>query len=258
MRSAFANGFVPPLVAAVAALFSTGPSAQVLNNFPTPSIAYFKSDWCPSLPDRARLQNIAPNYYAKGKSCCIERAILHHWVPLQKIADEFPDGFSETPDDRACTGFRPTDAEADDLLLGKITYSEINRRGQERAAVEATRKQAETAARAAADFAAAKKELPNLPAADACALWGRYVRSDAKELAVLYGAELRRRGIAPKGDTPMTKKIRIGDTRCTLLAAWGEPDAANRTVTAHSAHIQHVYGKSYVYTVNDRITAWQD
>jgi hypothetical protein len=54
------------------------------------------------------------------------------------------------------------------------------------------------------------------------------------------------------------QQIRIGVSRCQVYASWGLPTTENRTVTAVTEHIQHVYGSTYVYTKNGRVTALQD
>ena len=57
--------------------------------------------------------------------------------------------------------------------------------------------------------------------------------------------------------------IYIGMSQCGLYAAWGKPVDENTTVNKYSKRIQHIYGyslssKNYVYTVNGKITSWQN
>ncbi|MGC8728439.1 MAG: hypothetical protein ACP5SD_04140, partial [Elusimicrobiales bacterium] len=40
--------------------------------------------------------------------------------------------------------------------------------------------------------------------------------------------------------------------------SWGEPNDINRTVTSYSVHEQWVYGNTYVYCDDGKVTAWQD
>lgn len=61
------------------------------------------------------------------------------------------------------------------------------------------------------------------------------------------------------------KRIRIGMSRCALYCSWGPCLTENRSVSSSGVFIQHVYGlysqysrPTYVYTVNDKITSWQD
>ena len=71
-------------------------------------------------------------------------------------------------------------------------------------------------------------------------------------------AELKRRH--EKINMPSAKKglIRVGDTRCHLLAAWGKAYQAHWTETRTGSSAQYVFSGSYVYIENDRIVAIQD
>ncbi len=52
--------------------------------------------------------------------------------------------------------------------------------------------------------------------------------------------------------------IYIGDNREKVLKVFGNPDTINRTVTKNLVHEQWVYGRTYIYLENDRVTSWQD
>lgn len=52
-------------------------------------------------------------------------------------------------------------------------------------------------------------------------------------------------------------QIAIGLRETALLCSWGRSEV-NRTVTAHSVWKQYVYGTTYVYVENGRVTAVQD
>lgn len=85
--------------------------------------------------------------------------------------------------------------------------------------------------------------------------------------AASYEAEVKRRGLIAADEWPLVeaKKIRNGMSRCAMYAAFGGPDRENRTVSGSHVHVQHVFNAGYryikafyVYTDNDRVTAWQD
>lgn len=53
-------------------------------------------------------------------------------------------------------------------------------------------------------------------------------------------------------------KIWIGMTREMLISSWGNPNDINRTVGSFGVHEQFVYGSTYVYVENGKLTSWQD
>lgn len=79
--------------------------------------------------------------------------------------------------------------------------------------------------------------------------------------------ELVSRGAVTLDEWDLVEKgaIRIGMSQCALYASWGSPSRQNRSVSGSAERIQHVYNAgyryikaTYVYTVNGRVTSWQD
>lgn len=81
---------------------------------------------------------------------------------------------------------------------------------------------------------------------------------DMKISVKLVKAEALRRKLVFNDSLIRKEKVRIGMSECELYAAWGLPGEQNRTVGSWGVHIQHIYGNSYVYTENGRVTSWQD
>lgn len=80
------------------------------------------------------------------------------------------------------------------------------------------------------------------------------------------GAELVRRNLLTKGDLEAVGRgeLVVGMSRCGMFAVQGIPIGRNTTTTAAGTSIQWVFrntrttGKrEYVYTRDDRVTAWQ-
>lgn len=102
---------------------------------------------------------------------------------------------------------------------------------------------------------------------DFCDDYGKAIRGEelgesgvlAPDVAIkLVKAEARRRKLV-FNDTQIKKGlVRIGMSECQLYAAMGLPNEQNRTVGKWGVHIQHIYGGTYVYTENGRVTSWQD
>jgi len=226
----------------------------------SPSIAYFKSNWCPAEFEEARLVNITKTYYRKPGTCCIDRAILPNGVTLEYMASKFPLGFSETEDTNKCTGYKPEGQDAIDLLSEKATYAEIGkrielRRREQEAEEEAKRKEAY-----AKELADTKESAPSMSPGELCWLYGDAVRSTKNELASIVLSEIRKKKIPHRATAAKDRSIKIGDSVCSMQMALGLPDDANRTVNASGVKIQHVYRKRglYVYTNNGIVTSWQD
>lgn len=53
-------------------------------------------------------------------------------------------------------------------------------------------------------------------------------------------------------------KVNIGMTSDMVRKAWGSPRDINRTVGSWGVHEQWVYGGSYLYFENGKLTSWQD
>jgi hypothetical protein len=56
----------------------------------------------------------------------------------------------------------------------------------------------------------------------------------------------------------INRKVELGMTAEQVTLAWGRPGRINRTVGSWGRHEQWVYGSTYVYLENDRVTSFQD
>jgi hypothetical protein len=102
---------------------------------------------------------------------------------------------------------------------------------------------------------------------DVCRSFGTFRASPLWQASAdSYEAEVRRRKLIADDEWALvgSKKIRTGMSRCVMYASHGSPDRENRTRTAGSERVQHVYNSGYryikayyIYTENDRVTAWQ-
>lgn len=54
------------------------------------------------------------------------------------------------------------------------------------------------------------------------------------------------------------KNVYLNMRVCNMYAAFGTPDNENRHVSSSGVSIQHVYGRTYIYTDNGVVTSWQD
>lgn len=72
--------------------------------------------------------------------------------------------------------------------------------------------------------------------------------------------ELVRRNTFSANELRLVKlhTIEVGMSLQALICAWGESEDQNRTVTAAGERIQHIYGRTLVYTENAVVTAYQD
>ena len=86
------------------------------------------------------------------------------------------------------------------------------------------------------------------------ALWQKVVTAQSVAMAK----------VANKLDSDATKTakkrgIGIGMSREQVLASvWGKPQQVNTTTNAYGTHEQWVYGRSYLYFDNDRLTSIQN
>lgn len=55
----------------------------------------------------------------------------------------------------------------------------------------------------------------------------------------------------------LAKKVGLGMSTDDVIASWGKPDHVNTTVTAYGKHEQWVYGNTYVYFEDGRLTSYQ-
>lgn len=82
----------------------------------------------------------------------------------------------------------------------------------------------------------------------------------------VYRAAMLRRAVRAEGLTGAMQgaiKVRepiLGMNLCSVMAAFGRPNRANRTTTGRGVHWQLVYDhpKRYIYLDNDKVTSWQD
>lgn len=102
--------------------------------------------------------------------------------------------------------------------------------------------------------------IPTMSLAALCEIYGELTRGEvSQELAPAITQALKAKGLAPNKAKALKKTFSIGDGACQMYAALGRPEHANRTVTSRGERIQHVFGnRVYVYTVDGRVTAWQD
>ena len=244
------------IIAASALLVAVEASAQPV----TYELAFFRTDWCPSASERLQLLSVTSNYYAKPGTCCLDRAVLPAGVTPAQFAQQFPRGYSETEDKGVCTGYRPTDEEAARMVKGEVTYDELLDRQKVAQAKKAADDEKSARAQAASDEAAYIASIPSEADGQICMEFGRESRPGGSPgRAKALGVEISKRKLTVSRSKVIDRKISIGDSICTLYGAFGLPEASNRTVTAAGAHIQHVYGRgNYVYTVNGRVTSWQD
>ena len=85
-------------------------------------------------------------------------------------------------------------------------------------------------------------------------------------VAEKYGAEIRRRGLLSEKEWQAAAQgaVFLGMSTCGLYASLGRPHHENKTVTASTDRIQHVYRGiysvrgTYVYTDRGKVTAWQN
>jgi hypothetical protein len=85
-------------------------------------------------------------------------------------------------------------------------------------------------------------------------------RSQLKEKHPEIRAEIEKRGLISDWDAVQSRSIRVGMSRCAVLASWGNPSKINRA----SYGDQWVYcrdgayciNNQYVYVRHGRVTGW--
>lgn len=97
--------------------------------------------------------------------------------------------------------------------------------------------------------------LAKLNDGELCIKAGKY--NDKPELDVIL-AEAKKRKLSYDENSIKSKNIKIDGFMCDVFAVFGRPDRYNRTVTKYGTKVQFVYGRSYIYTENNVITAWSD
>jgi hypothetical protein len=100
---------------------------------------------------------------------------------------------------------------------------------------------------------------------DFCVGYGHAIRMqflpngyDGDEAPRLVRIEAKRRKLQLNDKDVTQEKIRIGMSRCQLLAGWGAPREQKRSVGSWGEDIQHIYPSAYVYTRNGVVKSWQD
>jgi hypothetical protein len=106
---------------------------------------------------------------------------------------------------------------------------------------------------------------------DVCERFGRYSNTPAFQhgpLAESYFQETQKRQLltAREYTAIRDRKIGVGMSECALIASWGRPTIANRSVSRYGVRVQYVYrspgyyvsSARYVYTEDGRVTSWQD
>lgn len=77
----------------------------------------------------------------------------------------------------------------------------------------------------------------------------------------LWLKEIVRRGLLTEQDLRLiaAHQVAAGMSQCALYASWGVPIRENRAAYMGQPRTQYVYpGHRYVYTVNGKVTSWQD
>lgn len=108
----------------------------------------------------------------------------------------------------------------------------------------------------------ADKKVGDLDSIKFCVKLGPAVRGKDE----IFRAAMLRRAARSEGITnAMQGAINVrqpvlGMNLCAVLAAFGHPTRANRSVTRYGEDWQFVYEqpRRYIYLVNDKVTAWQD
>lgn len=107
--------------------------------------------------------------------------------------------------------------------------------------------------------------LQRLSPSEFCVGYGHALRMstlpngyDGEQAQPLMRAEAKRRRLRMNDKEILAEQLRIGMTRCDLLAAQGEARRENRSVGSWGEDIQYIYSRMNVYTRNGRVVSWQD
>jgi hypothetical protein len=204
----------------------------------TASWIYFRMDWCPT---KAEVSALSEHLELSMSGCCIisGKPRTAGGIPpaaLQPFRDHVAEGY----EGRKCRGVDE-----------------------------------DTKAAAAAEQEALRRDIPQLVPRvlqgiskdEFCVAFGLATRDRriveehpvVDEVPSMAAVEAKRRKLQFNMPRVMSQTLQVGDTRCQMLAALGEPRTQNRTVTSGAVRLQHIYGrKLLVYTTNDVVTAFQD
>jgi len=118
-----------------------------------------------------------------------------------------------------------------------------------------TQRKASAARLAAQKVARAKRlaAIPTMSIAQLCAI----VRSRDPNPA--HEELVKRRAFAP-ADLQLiaARQFALGMPEDALFCTMGAPDRSSRSVGAWGVDVQYVYGSTFIYTRNGKITSWQD
>jgi hypothetical protein len=143
-----------------------------------------------------------------------------------------------------------------------IQVIEVTQASHEKLAREHAEKEAERE-RKSVDPAILKK-VAAIKDNQFCAAYGKAMRAKDKNGNTPYSIAMLERAINEFGvkagfiDAVSSRHIALGMSQCEVIAAWGRPERANRSVGSFGEHYQLVYGDGYVYTENGTVTSWQD
>lgn len=248
---------VPIVAAATGDEFARAQAAGQANGVHIPvnwdwtARVYFRKDWCPSASVLKQLQS---DHLVVTSGCCIDfveaQTPESSWRTLHPAIQPY------------------TSPTADQGLCIPLT-------DEQRQAKERQRTEAEAAASLAASkqvVAEQRKQLPSelrgMGTSELCAAYGFFLRNRhfagylelAQEALRPAKSELQRRGLRVNDADIKAEVFRVGSTECSVLAAFGNPDAVNRSVSASRVSKQIIYRdiNVYVYTVNGVVTSWQD
>lgn len=197
----------------------------------------FSNSWCPEPEDLSELQTY---FEVRMNGCCIH------------VVDPKP---GPTPPPELLSKWSARSVPPGSNLgfcIGETKAMEAERKAAERKAHEEK-----------------VRELPSrirgLSLLDFCVDYGVLARGfvpygmpETPSLKPAYEAEARRRGLSVSALLAKREEIGLKVSRCQLYASWGAPQGENRSVGSWGEHIQHIYGRSYVYTRNGVVTSWQD
>ena len=107
--------------------------------------------------------------------------------------------------------------------------------------------------------------LPEMSADFLCVHYAYNNQSKSDKLPAIRDEIQRRKLLAENEQSAVEQGVlRIGMSRCAMLAVQGLPLAENRSTSAAGSYVQHVFNsprggkRVYVYTTNGRVTSWQD
>lgn len=218
----------------------------------SPDAVYFSKSWCPHPADLDELDKLM---FRIMDGCCISTGFLNaegknnpsalvHWDKYRRNA----------PQTDACVATPAAKPEVNLTKEELERYAELERETQ-KARVQIRKEGIK-------NYVALVRKLERN---EFCHAYGEINRgrdlpndmsaADAKDV---IKKEAARRKISFNDKLVLNEKIKVGISQCHMYASWGTPDDENRSVGSWGVHIQHVYGRSYVYTENGRVTSYQN